>query len=1794
MTLFAFFGLWETTLLVGAGAVSVPVIIHLLNRRRYKVVTWAAMRFLLAAQKQNTRRIRLEQIILLLVRMALIALIVFAMASVMPWAESVWAAVWPDGSGVQATRGGRTHHILVLDGSMSMNLAGDGKSLFDRARQMALERVKNAPAGDGFSVLLMKDNPVWIVGTVSYDGRKVAREIEQLEAGHGNGSVPATLGMVAAKVAEGHGRFPVQNVYFFTDLQKSTWLNASGDGNRRLTPLGSPNTPVYQEIAKAARTIFVDLGQDDAKNLAVTDVRLDDVFITTGTSIRVSATITNFSQETHPNVRVDLLAGRAREVAADNPYSARTVNTKALFNLKPKESAAVDFVYKFTAPGTYALQVKLEGDALEPDDGRAIIVTVKDTIPVLLVNGKPAADPYDRATEYLKLALNPFPPGAEPKFAPLRPKVINAAQFADVSEAELAGYDCIFLCDVPQFGSGDLRRLEGHLRRGGGLIVSLGDRAADNLEVYNRLLYKNDGGLLPAQLIKKIVAPVDHHFTLNGQDDQFFEPPLKAFADDDDRLSLRTGRFRQYVQAKASSDSKIRTILGFMPELDSLTTTRFDKTLANDHPALIEWNPPLPRDGAIAPRLKDSARPIQARYRGKVLLFTSTLNMDWNSWPGSPSFGAMMQETTRVAAAGRLREQANLVGQGLEEYFPGVGNEVDATVYPPGENRKPQKVRTQNMDDTSVFRYADTERSGIFKVTVGSDPREFLFAVNVPMTRPDQGGSESDLTRLDKSQLQAAFPDWDFQLVNDPRQANYDEGGPAATDIVEAERGAVGPILANIALILALILIFAETILAWRFGHYSAVEGLSSQAATGIIWPLAVAIVAGLIFVTGAWVLIHATQTGDFLGFLPDGMRAWVESNIGIPPPPAGENTRWDLEHRHWLPFIADETWFAGVLTLAAVVLIFFTYRAEGSKIHPAYKALMGALRVFLILITMAVLLPQLQLRFDRQGWPDIVVLIDDSRSMGEPDVFQDEKTRDRAKKLGELARKKLQDSLPDKMRAVAAEIAAKSKQAANNPELQIELEALEVRLQGWQSQLNAINSSSWRPSRLQLAQALISQPEQDWLSNLLNQRRSKVHIYHLDMEGRAVKLTDTGGPVGEITDNADPRLLERAQKAVANLEAEGHDSRLGTALRQVIDYYRGSALSAVIMITDGVTTKDETIQQVGDYAAQKAVPLYFVGIGDDHEIRDLKLHELQVADTIYVGDRVIFEARLTGKGYKDLTVPVVLKVKDKDGKEKTLEETRKLIKIDPSGKDVKIRLLHQPTEVGRKLYIVEVEVPKADRGDKGPNLGNLRLERTIDVLDAKLTRVLYIEGQPRYEYRFVKSLLERESPDAKKNKSVDLRVLLLDADAEFARTDKSALADFPATQAELEQYDVVILGDANPKHPMLGKARLKMLADFVRGPDGKGQNQGKAGTGLLMLAGPLYAPHAYKDTPLAAILPIELTGKPPAEPAIRDRPFRMELTPVGRLQSMFRFDQNEAANMEIWKKLPQMYWWSTGYRLKPLAKVLAVHPTEKAFLPGPDQDARHPLVVEHLVGSGRCMFIGVDEIWRWRFREEDDRMDNPFNTFWIQTSRYLSRTRVNKTDLRLDRQTPYRAGEPIKVTVSFPENITLPAGEVKASLRPDVKVTMEYSPKDGTPGDSEPQTLSLKKLEGSFGSFEGVVSRTREGKYRFRLMTPDVSRQQPDGEKPSAEATVETLPGELDRLRMNQQEMTQAAEASQGRFYTLATADNLLADLPPGFRVSLSNPRPPLLLWNHWLMFVLVLGVITAEWLLRKRKHLL
>src|SRR6266702_3823612 len=106
-----------TALLTAGAAVSVPIIIHLLNRRRFRVVTWAAMRFLLAAQRKNARRMRLEQLLLLAIRSLLLLLLVLALASVAPWAETIWRRLAPNAVAARPIGGQRTHKVLVLDGS---------------------------------------------------------------------------------------------------------------------------------------------------------------------------------------------------------------------------------------------------------------------------------------------------------------------------------------------------------------------------------------------------------------------------------------------------------------------------------------------------------------------------------------------------------------------------------------------------------------------------------------------------------------------------------------------------------------------------------------------------------------------------------------------------------------------------------------------------------------------------------------------------------------------------------------------------------------------------------------------------------------------------------------------------------------------------------------------------------------------------------------------------------------------------------------------------------------------------------------------------------------------------------------------------------------------------------------------------------------------------------------------------------------------------------------------------------------------------------------------------------------------------------------------------------------------------------------------------------------------------------------------------------------------------------------------------------------------------------------------
>jgi hypothetical protein len=1735
LPLFAFlFSTPLLALLTAAGAAGVPIVIHLLNRRRFRIVHWAAMRFLLAAQRQNTRKLRLEQFLLLAVRTLIVLLLVLAMAGVMPWAEGFWARLFPE-SIVRAAPGERrTHHIILLDGSFSMaTRRGDG-TCFEHARQQARRIVQQAAAGDGFSVLLMAAPPRRIVPGPSQDAGRVLYEIDSVRLPHGNADLAGTLNAVADLVRSSPGRFEEREVYFLTDLQRSTWSGRTG----------SNLSAVVQQLAGRARLIFVDSGQNGLPNTAVTSLTLGAPLATTGAATPIGVTIHHYGAEPRHQVPVDLYVGRARTSAADPPLALQRVR-EIQTDLSPGPNT-LSFSYTFPIAGDYALQVRLAPDALDLDDSRSAVVTVKDQVPVLLVNGKPANDIYETASEWLADALNPYQPGKAPGNVPARPRIISESQFADAALGDLTPYDCVFLCDLAGLSSGEVHRLDTHLRRGGGIVFCLGPHV--DLEAYNRLLYRNGQGLLPARLIGRQQAPEQQFFNFFADEDSYHQPPLDAFAGERDRVGLLLARFRQYIRVELATakpgrlgfqpdqpagqvenlnygPARARRILSFVPEVRSgkpRTALETRPTSAN------------PQNATAAPKVNDNAgrtalqsRPGPAadpaliewtRSRGRVLLFTSTVNMDWTAWPISPSFPALMQELLRFAVAGRLREQAVQVGEPLETYLQVGGAGLDVQFDAP-EGRH-EFAQTESADDLGVLRWTDTDTSGLYRATIGQDPHDYLFAVNVPAAADAQEGSESDLTRTNADELHSLFPGADFQIVTEPGQVRH-TASSTSSDEIERPTTALGTVLARWLLLTMVVLLVAEVILAWRFGYYENAAAGYFQPSDRVrrltaVVPVLLALVFGVVFLAGGFVLAHAAWTGDVLSFLPASLRSSIEARLGVPPPPAGEGTHWHLEFTPYLWDAATDPWLAGTFAAGMAILVAVIYRREGQIAGRGYKLLLAGLRLLLVLLTLTVLLPQLRLRFEREGWPDVAILIDDSASMSTADRYQDPRVQEAADRLVQLPR--------------------------------------------------SAGPGIANADRLRLAQALLTHDQHAWLADLLAGRRVKLHIYHCST--RAARLADASAP-GE---------LDAAERAIRGLKADGTSSQLGGAVRQVLGDFRGSSLAALIMLTDGVTTEGEDLVKASRHAARAGVPLFFIGLGDAHEARDLRLHDLQVEDSVYVNDRLIFEARLTAQGYTDgRIVPIQLYEKLPDGALKKLGAPE-LVATDPDGKPVKFRLVYQPTEPGEKTFVLIAQPQTDETGSTDNN----RLERTVTVRESKLIRVLYIEGYPRYEFRYLKNLLERENDRDPRNKTMDLKVLLLDSDSEYASEDRSALADFP-TREELNGYDVVILGDCDPRDPKLGERNLRHLAEFVE----------ERGGGLLMIAGSRYSPHAYHGGPLRDVLPIQVTSPPAADVDLKT-PFHPQLTAVGRFHPIFRFNPDEAGNTAIWSHLAPLYWWSEGFRTQPAAEVLLLHPggrTDLEIRPTPpagrtDLQIRPsaepgetglPLAVQQFVGAGRSLFFGFDESWRWRFREDEGH----YNQFWIQTVRYLARSRLGRIDLRLDRQASYRRGEPIRVTVRFPDDAPAPP--------PDTRVEVLAARRPPGGAALEKETLRLARVEGSRATFEGLLTRTPDGDYQFWLSAPAV----PDP-RPHAEARVLPPPGELEQLRMNQPDLERAADETHGKFYTLADIDRLIDDLPAGARLTLSTPQPPRLLWNHYAVFALALALLASEWALRKRKHLL
>ncbi|MFI4873748.1 MAG: VWA domain-containing protein, partial [Blastopirellula sp. JB062] len=661
--------------------------------------------------------------------------------------------------------------------------------------------------------------------------------------------------------------------------------------------------------------------------------------------------------------------------------------------------------------------------------------------------------------------------------------------------------------------------------------------------------------------------------------------------------------------------------------------------------------------------------------------------------------------------------------------------------------------------------------------------------------------------------------------------------------------------------------------------------------------------------------------------------------------------------------------------------------------------------------------------------------------------------------------------------------------------------------------------SSRWNQGRTLLL-------ADDWLSQL--QSRYRLKGYFVGDSGRA-----WSGDVKQWSE-----MLTSAQ-------AKRQSSRLGDALSEIFQQQRGRPTAAVVLLTDGITTEGKSISDAAIVARRRGAPLFVVGLGSRQRQLNLQIEDLDVERAAFVGDPLDFKFRLRASGMEGKNARVTLRKKDDS---QILEEKTIAVANDEMTRQVELR--YRPTEKGDVTFIVAVEAD-AEEVDLSDS------EATAQVLirdDA--IKVLLVDSQPRFQYRYLKTLFERQlkpaSTSERPENAFDLTAILQDADLEYADQDEVASRLFPASQEELFQYDVIVIGDANPA--FLSRDNLELLAKFVV----------EKGGGVIFVAGDQYLPWQYGGTPFASLFPFQLdVSQRPAPPLTEAIPTK--LTSLGLSSPPLQVGADASETLRRWNSIEQLYWLAELPKPKPGAQVLAV--ARDRF---DAQGEPLPLLLQQFVGAGKVMFLASDDLWRWRYHDP----------FWMQTVRYLARATVLGgawgAELTASRN-EYERGEAVRLRVRFFDDRKAPTSDQ------GVTVMVEQS-------GGRQRRVSLARTSGSRDTFEAAISDLPEGDYRAWIAEPVMSDAP---EQASTRFRIEATAGEMARLAADFAELRTAATAAGGKFYSFAEATQLLKDLPEGRQVRIET-LSPIPVWNSWKLATLFVGLIIGEWLLRKRGGML
>ena len=587
------------------------------------------------------------------------------------------------------------------------------------------------------------------------------------------------------------------------------------------------------------------------------------------------------------------------------------------------------------------------------------------------------------------------------------------------------------------------------------------------------------------------------------------------------------------------------------------------------------------------------------------------------------------------------------------------------------------------------------------------------------------------------------------------------------------------------------------------------------------------------------------------------------------------------------------------------------------------------------------------------------------------------------------------------------------------------------------------------------------------------------------------------------------------------------------TASLEAVASSGGIPLAGIVLLSDGIdNAKSQRSEVVLQNLGVRGIPVYTVPIGltdpDDVSIRNIVMQEVA-----YSGDKVPVRVQIQSKGYERRTARLAVLLNDR-------RVSSRIIRFDGGLQFEEVDFRVDVYEKGAAQIDVIIEP-----FDDEISTVNNRVSRSVRIVNEKVN-VLYIEGNARWEYRYLRAILKRDP-------RINATFIASNVGPEVARNSPEHIERFPNDREDAFQYDLVILGDVDAS--FFTDDELRLLEELIR----------DRGASLLMLCGPMYSPGSYTGTPVQAMLPVRFDTEAGWK-KIAESVYPV-LTREGRSSLVMTLENEVELNDRIWSRMAPMDQLPPLLSAKPGATVLAVLSDSTA------RDQSYPLVAWQRYGTGKCMSIASDRLWRLRYRTGDKYHWR----VWSQCIQFMTLSRLMGEHKRIRLETD-------RSVYAVDGQCRLYAHVLDDSFDPVVQPVFEVYVLSIDGGQAK-QLVSLRPDKSQPGLYEGYFAPPDPGRYRLEANEND-QRVSSTTEFQVADVRQELIDTDMSLAHL-QRIANLTGGASLG-IRELSKLSSLVND-----RLITTKVRSERPLWDNSLVVLLLVALLGAEWILRRRYDL-